>query len=67
VVVATAAVSENPKAEELIAACRRHLPLYMLPAKVEIRSGTLPRNPNGKIDRASLAAEFRDLFERTPT
>ena len=65
VVVATPAAHQDLKAEELVAACRQHLPLYMLPAKVEIRSGSLPRNPNGKIDRTLLAGEFRSLFERT--
>jgi acyl-CoA ligase (AMP-forming) (exosortase A-associated) len=63
VVVATPS-GRDLKAEELIAACRQRLPLYMVPAKVEIRSGTLPRNANGKIDRRLLADEFRNLFER---
>jgi hypothetical protein len=35
----------------------------MVPAKVDIRQGPLPRNPNGKIDRKSLSAEFGDVFE----
>lgn len=47
----------------LLAACRARMPAYMLPAHLEIRSGPLPRNPNGKIDRQALAAaaakEFR--------
>jgi acyl-CoA ligase (AMP-forming) (exosortase A-associated) len=50
---------------ELMAACRVRLPIYMLPAVIEIRSGPLPRNPNGKIDRKALGAEFDNRF--TPT
>lgn len=55
------------KADDLISEasitehCRRHLPMYMIPAKVVIKS-TLPRNANGKIDRRSLSDQFQDLF-----
>jgi acyl-CoA synthetase (AMP-forming)/AMP-acid ligase II len=38
----------------------------MVPAKIDIRAGSLPRNPNGKIDRKTLAAEFQGLFEAGP-
>lgn len=40
-------------------ACRRHLPAYMVPAGIALRPGPLPRNPNGKLDRALLAAQWR--------
>jgi len=53
-----AAVDESA----LIAACRERLPPFMVPAKVDIRSGPLPRNPNGKIDRKTLSLEFTDVF-----
>ena len=47
-----------PDKEKLIAEisgeCRRRLPLYMVPALIEVYAGLLPRNPNGKIDRKSL-------------
>lgn len=39
------------------AALRRELPPYMVPQSVEQRP-SLPRNPNGKIDRALLAREL---------
>jgi acyl-CoA ligase (AMP-forming) (exosortase A-associated) len=42
----------------LIAHMRRKLPLYMVPASVEVRS-QLPRSPNGKFDRNLLKAELR--------
>ncbi|SFE61112.1 acyl-CoA ligase (AMP-forming), exosortase A system-associated [Nitrosomonas sp. Nm166] len=43
-------------------ACKHHLPAYMLPHHIEIRQGSLPRNPNGKIDRKSLFQEMQHLF-----
>ncbi len=47
-------------AEQLLAACRERLPAYMLPAHIDIRSGPLPRNPNGKIDRKTLSTEWME-------
>jgi acyl-CoA synthetase (AMP-forming)/AMP-acid ligase II len=41
--------------EEFIEHCRRRLPAYMVPDMVEFREA-LPRNSNGKVDRALLAA-----------
>ena len=62
VVVATPSPGAELTAEALLGACRERLPAYMLPAKVEVRSGSLPRNPNGKIDRKALAGEFAGMF-----
>lgn len=42
--------------DALLAECRARMPAYMVPARFEVRSGPLPRNPNGKIDRKALAA-----------
>ena len=50
--------------ESLIAACRISLPNYMVPAEIIFRDA-LPRNPNGKIDRKRLAAEFESLFQES--
>ena len=44
----------------LLAACRLHMPAYMVPAAIEAAVGPLPRNPNGKIDRKLLAAGWVD-------
>jgi acyl-CoA ligase (AMP-forming) (exosortase A-associated) len=41
----------------LIAQMRRKLPLYMVPAVVEVRD-QLPRSPNGKFDRVLLKSEL---------
>ena len=48
--------------DELIAACKPHLPAFMLPSLIDIREGDLPRNPNGKIDRNRLAIELQNTF-----
>jgi acyl-CoA synthetase (AMP-forming)/AMP-acid ligase II len=40
--------------EEVLDHCRRRLPGYMVPDVVEFRQA-LPRNSNGKVDRARLA------------
>jgi acyl-coenzyme A synthetase/AMP-(fatty) acid ligase len=33
--------------------------LYMVPSRLHVRDGVLPRNANGKIDRKALAAQFQ--------
>ncbi len=43
--------------------CQVKLPAYLVPAHVEIMSGSLPRNANGKIDRKLLQSRFYDLFQ----
>jgi acyl-CoA ligase (AMP-forming) (exosortase A-associated) len=50
-------------AESLKHACQKNLPAFMVPAHLEVLSGSLPRNPNGKIDRKQLALERQHLFE----
>jgi len=50
-------------ADALVKLCRAQLPAYMVPAHVDVRPGPLPRNPNGKIDRKTLSAEFAAHFE----
>jgi acyl-CoA ligase (AMP-forming) (exosortase A-associated) len=62
VVVATPKDGVILEERHLLAACRDRLPIYMLPAKVEVRAGPLARNPNGKIDRKRLSAEFEAMF-----
>ncbi len=57
-VIATPRDGATLERAELLAACRKQLPAYMVPAHLEIRAGPLPRNPNGKIDRKALCAEF---------
>ncbi len=47
----------------LTAACKARMPAYMVPHGIDVRSGPLPRNPNGKIDRKTLST---DWLERHP-
>jgi acyl-CoA ligase (AMP-forming) (exosortase A-associated) len=63
VIVATPAASAHLDADGLLAECRQRLPAFMVPARIIERRTSLPRNPNGKIDRKLLAQEFQDLFE----
>ncbi len=44
----------------LLAQCKQHMPVYMVPAGVEPMAGPLPRNPNGKIDRKLLATAWHE-------
>ena len=46
----------------LLQACRASLPGYMVPSHIELSPQGLPRNPNGKIDRAFLRDAYRTLF-----
>ena len=62
VVVATPRAGTSLDREALLAACKFHLPTFMLPSRIEYRQGNLPRNPNGKIDRKLLAQELQNAF-----
>ena len=48
---------------KLQALCRERLPAYMVPARFDERTGPLPRNANGKIDRKAIATEVRASLE----
>lgn len=52
--------------EALLSACRKRLPAYMMPLWIDIRGEALPRNPNGKIDRALLAREIAEVLAAIP-
>ncbi|MBN3787487.1 acyl-CoA ligase (AMP-forming), exosortase A system-associated [Burkholderia sp. Ac-20353] len=43
--------------QTLLAWCTQHLPRYMVPHHIVVRQA-IPRNPNGKFDRAALRAAF---------
>jgi acyl-CoA ligase (AMP-forming) (exosortase A-associated) len=62
VVVATARDGAELDSKELLAQCRQRLPAFMVPARIIERQGSLPRNPNGKIDRKALAEQLQGLF-----
>jgi acyl-CoA ligase (AMP-forming) (exosortase A-associated) len=52
------------RTEDLIDVCRQRLPNFMVPASIQVLHN-LPRNPNGKIDRKQLAAQFAYLYEES--
>ena len=58
VVVVTPKADTELAPAALLAACRDRLPAYMIPARVDVRNGSLPRNPNGKIDRKLLSSQW---------
>ncbi|MDB5756996.1 MAG: acyl--CoA ligase [Burkholderia sp.] len=64
-VVAVALPEAPASVDTVLDACRRELPAYMVPAQVEIRHDSLPRNPNGKIDRKLLQAELAGRQHQT--
>jgi acyl-CoA synthetase (AMP-forming)/AMP-acid ligase II len=63
VLVATPPANSQLDSAAVLAKCRERLPAFMVPARIVERKGSLPRNPNGKIDRKLLAQEFAGLFE----
>lgn len=66
VLVVTARQDEVVQEQRLLAECRARMPAYMVPARIEPRTGPLPRNPNGKIDRKQLSSEFQNLYTGEP-
>ena len=63
VLLATPPANATLDSDALLAQLRERLPGYMVPAQVVERTTSLPRNPNGKIDRKLLAQQFEALFE----
>jgi acyl-CoA ligase (AMP-forming) (exosortase A-associated) len=63
VVVVTLPATAVPDIAQLHQLCRDRLPAYMVPSRIDVREGPLPRNANGKIDRKSLAADARRATE----
>jgi acyl-CoA ligase (AMP-forming) (exosortase A-associated) len=66
VVVACSAASVSDETRDvIISTCKKVLPTYMVPSEITFLD-TLPRNPNGKIDRKSIAAQIQDMFQKAP-
>lgn len=47
----------------LMKECQRRLPAYMVPAHIVLRADAFPRNPNGKLDRKLLRADYLNIFQ----
>jgi acyl-CoA ligase (AMP-forming) (exosortase A-associated) len=58
VLVVTAPEGESVDVQELTRFLRAELPGYMVPRRIVVRKGTLPRSPNGKFDRPRIRAEL---------
>jgi acyl-CoA synthetase (AMP-forming)/AMP-acid ligase II len=61
VVMAVAAAEHAADSAKLLAECKQRLPTFMIPTRIEWRTA-IPRNPNGKMDRKSIADELKNLF-----
>lgn len=57
-VIATPPPGAAVDTDALMAECRARMPAYMVPAGIDVVDGPLPRNPNGKIDRKTLATAW---------
>lgn len=64
VLIVTAKDGAALDTDALLAQLKRDCPAYQIPAKIDVREGPLPRNPNGKIDRKLLSGEYQTLFEQ---
>ena len=62
--IVTPAKGQMPDNEALLDHLRETLPAYMVPAILDWRT-TLPRNPNGKIDRRLLETTFSETGDKT--
>jgi acyl-coenzyme A synthetase/AMP-(fatty) acid ligase len=62
-VIVTGRDDIEPDVARLLAVCRDRLPAFMVPARIDVRRGPLPRNANGKIDRKALATETRAALD----
>lgn len=66
-IVLVAVAREDVTVEALLAALRHRCPGWQIPSHIELRTQTLPRNANGKLDRKHLSNEFADLFPTSDT
>ena len=63
IIAATTASNADVKnSQELLKICRANLPNYMVPHAIEWKD-SLPRNLNGKFDRALLASQYKSYFQ----
>ena len=62
VVVVMPKPGQELSTDVLLATAKRDLPAFMVPHKFILTSESLPRNPNGKIDRKTLAQNAENIF-----
>ncbi len=61
VLVIRASTDSSYNEQNLLKFCQKQLPNFMQPKKI-ILVNTIPRNPNGKVDRKQLLQQYADLF-----
>lgn len=62
VLVIKLAQPEKLDEKELLKYCQKNLPNFMQPKAIKV-SDSLPRNPNGKINRKKLVEEYYSIFK----
>jgi acyl-CoA synthetase (AMP-forming)/AMP-acid ligase II len=62
VAVAMPKPGQELSTEALLVTAKRDLPAFMVPHKFILSRESLPRNPNGKIDRKTLAQNAENIF-----
>jgi acyl-CoA ligase (AMP-forming) (exosortase A-associated) len=63
VIVVLAVAPAGLTVATLLKEAQRRLPAYMVPVHIALRTAAFPRNPNGKLDRKLLRADYVNLFE----
>jgi acyl-CoA ligase (AMP-forming) (exosortase A-associated) len=61
-IVANSNEQSDDTCAKIVTACKKDLPNFMVPARI-VWQDSLPRNPNGKIDRKVLSKQYIDLFD----
>ena len=62
-IVVLAVAPDGLASAALLKEAQRRLPAYMVPAHIALRPDAFPRNPNGKLDRKLLRADYVHFFE----
>ena len=65
--IVTPVLGGSLEAEDLLSLCKRLVPAYMVPSHLEVRQGSMPRNPNGKIDRKAVTEEWLEHRQASST
>ena len=60
-ILVLATTDNDLNAEAITNYCKKELPNFMVPHAIE-KVDSLPRNPNGKIDRKLLSSQYQDIF-----
>ena len=61
IVLVAQVADQEVNEQRILDHCRVHLPMFMVPGYIEL-TPTMPRNPNGKIDRKILMVQYADVF-----